>query len=102
MSVIASKLILKKSNSRPLFHLLSVSPNSNTIVLQINVTNGASCIRRWDSNSPPLGHWSPPITTRPEIIITDAYLLLALASEAVTIVFGACPCRKDLNKADLK
>ena len=53
-------------NSRSLFRLFLVFSNINTILTQqINVTNDPSSMQHWDSNSQPLWHESPSLTTRP-------------------------------------
>ena len=50
---------------RPLFHLFLSFQTTLQILQQINVKKCPSSIRCWDSNSRPLEHESPPITTRP-------------------------------------
>ena len=46
------------------FCLSLVFSNSNAILHQINVKNLPSCIRHRDSNSRPVGHEYPPITSK--------------------------------------
>ena len=50
---------------RPLFHLFLSFQTTLQILQQINVKKCPSSIRCWDSNSRPLEHEFPPITTRP-------------------------------------
>ena len=47
------------------FHLFSSFQTTLQILQQLNVKKCPSSIRCWDSNSRPLEHESPPITTRP-------------------------------------
>ena len=51
--------------SRPLFHLFLSFQTHIIILQQINVKKCTSSIQCQDSNSQPLEHKSPPITTRP-------------------------------------
>ena len=67
-----------------LFSLVHVLFKNKTILQQFNVKNG-QC-RHWDSNSQPLRHESPPITTRPRLSPNGfkRFLLFDEMSEAVT------------------
>ena len=51
--------------TRPRFHLFSSFQTHITILQQINVTKCPSSVRCLDSNSQPLEHESPLMTTRP-------------------------------------
>ena len=55
-----------------LFYVLfSFFSNTNTIsAQQINMKNESSSMRYWDSNSRPHEHESPPLTTRPGLLIS--------------------------------
>ena len=44
-----------------------VFSNRNTILHQINLKSDSYSIQYWDSNSQPLEHESPHITTKPEL-----------------------------------
>ena len=56
----------------PVFKYLVIS-NTSTILQQIHMKDEPSRIWRWDLNSRPLGHESPPITTGPVDEISFLY-----------------------------
>ena len=66
MSTYRRQIFFKKMGlPRPLFHLFLSFQTQITTLQQINVQNCPSSIQCQDSNSQPLEHESPPITTRP-------------------------------------
>ena len=58
-------LFLKMGQPRPLFHLFRLFKNTLKFLQLIIVKKCPTNIRCQDSNSRPLEHESPPITTRP-------------------------------------
>ena len=64
-STLTTLFFKKMGQLRPLFHLFSSLQTHITIFTTKNVKKCSSSILCWDSNSRPLDHESPPITTRP-------------------------------------
>ena len=69
------RFFLKMGHPRPLFHLFSsFQTNITNFTTNKYVKKWPSSIWCWDSNSRPLEHLSPPITTRPGL--RDSYFEL--------------------------
>ena len=77
-----SKVFYKMSQSRPLFHLLSSFSNTSQIfTTNRNVKKCPTCIQCWVSNSQPLEHESPPITTRPGLSTMLTKVIISIKIE---------------------